>query len=76
MPARVRVLLGKLDVFLMQGVQGTMSSVIGIVARVWSRFFNTLAERNERAVAAWSSSLQYKRRYTNPDDAKEARRMS
>jgi hypothetical protein len=52
-----------------------MSSLISIVTRVWARFFNYLTDRNEQAVAAWGSSLQYKRRYTNPDDAKRARRM-
>jgi len=51
-----------------------MSSIIGVAARVWSRMFRFLTERNEQAVAAWGSSLQYKRRYTNPDDAKRARK--
>ena len=51
-----------------------MSSIIGVAVRVWSRMFQFLNQRNERAVAAWGSSLQYKRRYTNPDDAKRARK--
>jgi hypothetical protein len=56
------------------GVKNTMTHVLGTVARIWSRFFQSLTERNDRAVAAWGSSLQYKRRYTNPDDAKQARK--
>lgn len=42
-------------------------------ARLWARVSDFLSDRNERAVAAWGASLQYKRRYTNPDDAKRAR---
>jgi hypothetical protein len=57
----------------MQGVI-SMSSLFSLISSFWARFFNYLTERNERAVAAWGSSLQYKRRYTNPDDAKRFRR--
>ena len=53
-----------------------MSTMIGIAARLWGRVYRYLTTRNERAVAAWGSSLQYKRRYTNPDDAKRFRKMS
>lgn len=48
-------------------------SVVGSASRVWARLNGFLSERNERAIAAWGSSLQYKRRYTNPDEAKRAR---
>jgi hypothetical protein len=51
-----------------------MSSIIGIAVRTWERVYRYLSERNEQAVDAWGASLQYKRRYTNPDDAKRARR--
>jgi hypothetical protein len=51
-----------------------MSTMIGIAARLWGRFYRFLNDRNDRAVAAWGSSLQYKRRYTNPEDAKRARK--
>ena len=51
-----------------------MSSIIAVVARAWERAFRFITDRNEQAVAAWGSSLQYKRRYTNPDDAKAARK--
>ena len=51
-----------------------MSSMIGVAVRAWERMFRFLTERNQQAVAAWGSSLQYKRRYTNPDDAKRARK--
>ncbi len=30
-------------------------------------------ERAEKEKAAWGSSMEYKRRYTNPDEAKRAR---
>jgi hypothetical protein len=52
-----------------------MSSLVSVAVRVWMRFFKQLTERNDRALAAWGSSLQYKRRYTNPDDAKLSRRQ-
>ena len=51
-----------------------MSSIIAVVARAWDRAFRFLTERNDQAVAAWGLSLQYKRRYTNPEDAKAARK--
>ena len=51
-----------------------MSSIIGVAVRTWGRVFRYITARNDRAVAAWGSSLQYKRRYTNPDDAKAARK--
>lgn len=51
-----------------------MSSIISIAVRGWERFFRYLTDRNERHVAAWGSALQYKRKYTNPDDAKLSRR--
>ncbi len=50
-----------------------MSSLIGVATRAWTRLYRYLTERNEQAVDAWGASLQYKRRYTNPDDAKRAR---
>ena len=52
-----------------------MSTVIGIAVRIWGRFYGYLNQRNDQAVAAWGSSLQYKRRYTNPDDAKRYRKL-
>ena len=51
-----------------------MATIIGVAVRAWSRVVRYITDRNEQAVAAWGSSLQYKRRYTNPDDAKRARR--
>ena len=41
--------------------------------RAWMRFCDFLDERAERHVNAWSMALQYKRRYTNPEDAKAFR---
>lgn len=43
--------------------------------RLWKRLFRFLNAQAEKEVAAWSSSLQYKRRYTNPDTAKRYRRQ-
>ena len=43
-------------------------------ARLWAILFGFLTARNERAVDEWGASLQYKRRYTNPEDAKRFRR--
>ena len=52
-----------------------MSSIVAVAVRVWSRVYRFVTERNEAAVDAWGASLQYKRRYTNPDDAKRARKI-
>ena len=51
----------------------SLTGLMGSDSRLWARVNDFLSDRNERAVAAWGSSLQYKRRYTNPDDAKRAR---
>jgi hypothetical protein len=51
----------------------SIASLLDSATRLWMRMFDVLTAHNERAVAAWGSSLQYKRRYTNPDDAKRAR---
>ena len=51
-----------------------MSSIIGMAVRTWGLVCRYITERNEQAVDAWGASLQYKRRYTNPDDAKRARK--
>lgn len=51
-----------------------MSSIIGFATRFCTRVYQFLYERNERHLALWGSSLQYKRRYTNPDEAKQARK--
>ena len=42
--------------------------------RLWRRFYGYLIDCNQRAVAEWGASLQYRRRYTNPEDAKRYRR--
>jgi hypothetical protein len=48
--------------------------LLSCLTRVWARSYRFLAQRNEKAVAEWSASLQYKRRYTDPEDAKRFRR--
>ena len=37
--------------------------------QAWAKFWSFLDERADQHVAAWGSALQYKRRYTNPEDA-------
>ena len=55
-----------------------MTTMIARIATLpmiaWKRFFDYLETRNQEAVNAWGASLQYKRRYTNPEDAKLCRR--
>jgi hypothetical protein len=51
------------------------AGLIGSAFGVWMRFYRFLNEHNNLQVAAWGSSLQYKRRYTNPDEAKRARQV-
>ena len=43
------------------------------VAELLARLRVYLDERAEKEKAAWGSSMEYKRRYTNPDAAKKAR---
>ena len=43
--------------------------------RLWTRFNDFLTARAERQVDAWGASLQYKRRYTNPEAAKAYRQV-
>ena len=45
-------------------------------ARLWTRFLRFLNTQNDHQVAMWGASLQYKRRYTNPDDAKRCRQAA
>ena len=52
-----------------------MTTVITRVENVWNRFIAFIDALNQREVNAWGASLQYKRRYTNPDMAKLSRRM-
>ena len=56
-------------------MSSAIATIVGPLARVWERMNQFLMVRAEREVAAWGSSLQYKRRYTNPDDAKRARQI-
>lgn len=50
-----------------------LDSFVGSAKRLWAHLNDVLTQRNDRAVAAWGSALQYKRRYTNPDAAIQAR---
>lgn len=54
----------------------TLDTLIGTAKRLWAQLKDALTQRNDRAVAAWGSSLQYKRPYTNPDSAKAARQAN
>ena len=55
-------------------MSNTASTVLKYPSRLWARINAFLCQANERQVAAWGSSLQYKRNYTNPEAAKLARR--
>lgn len=57
----------------MSQATNTSSAILAYPARLWTRLTRYLNARADRHVAAWSSSLQYKRRYTNPDVAKRYR---
>ena len=48
-------------------------STFGHLERLWGRLREALYARADRHVEEWSTSLQYRRRYTNPDEAKLAR---
>ena len=43
------------------------------VAELLERLRVFLDKQAEKEKQAWGSSMEYKRRYTNPDDAKRAR---
>ena len=62
---------------------GSMSrrrQLIERIKRYWaalvSRVDKRLTSAAEKQKTGWGSSLEYKRRYTNPDDAKRARTPS
>ena len=55
-------------------IRQSLICALGSLARFWSRVYGFLIEQNEQAVAQWAASLEYRRRYTNPDDAKRYRR--
>jgi hypothetical protein len=40
---------------------------------LWRRVYGYLLERADRHVAEWAASLERKRRYTHPDEAKRYR---
>lgn len=50
-----------------------MNRLNACAAALRARIDRLIDERAEKAKAAWGSSMEYKRRYTNPDDAKRAR---
>ena len=58
----------------MTKVNAAAPTLITRVSRFWAQFWDHLNERAQRETAAWGSTLQYKRRYTNPDEAKRFRR--
>ena len=50
-------------------LDGVKSGIAGLIARV-RVFLDAQAEKEKQA---WGASMEYKRRYTNPDEAKRAR---
>ena len=53
----------------------TLNAFLSYPARLWARLYRFLDEQAQREVNAWGASLQYKRRYTNPDTAKRYRQV-
>lgn len=51
-----------------------LNTMIEAIKNLWTRLMQNLEMRNQQHVAAWGAELQYKRRYTNPDEAKAYRR--
>jgi predicted transcriptional regulator len=58
----------------MKKVNAAAPTLIARVTRLWARLVNEIDEYAQRHAAAWGATLQYKRRYTNPDEAKRFRR--
>jgi hypothetical protein len=59
----------------MTNMSNPLAVLLRSAAQLWGRLNKFLHARAERELAAWGSSLQYKRRYTNPDAAKAYRRV-
>jgi len=55
-------------------MSSAIATLVSPLARLWERLNQFLMVRAEREVAAWGSSLQYKRRYTNPEAAINSRK--
>ena len=51
-----------------------LNTMIEAIKNFWTRLMQQLEMRNAQHVAAWGAALQYKRRYTNPEEAKAYRR--
>ena len=51
-----------------------LNHLMARVSRLWAQLSNQIDEHAQRHAAAWGATLQYKRRYTNPDEAKRFRR--
>ena len=45
-----------------------------VCAQWWLRFSRHLDERAKKDKEGWGSRMEYKRRYTNPDEAKRNRK--
>ena len=56
-----------------QAMTKTVRALIEVLKERVAHASRFVREQNERQVALWGSSLQYKRRYTNPDTAKAYR---
>lgn len=57
----------------MTDVREWFSSIKARLAGLHARVIKHLDERAERDKAGWGSKMEYKRRYTNPDEAKRNR---
>ncbi|MGZ8230889.1 MAG: hypothetical protein ACXWUS_14725 [Burkholderiales bacterium] len=54
--------------------ESVLASLAARLGRKWQALMETLQRRNDAAVAAWGTSLLYRRRFTNPEDAKRHRK--
>lgn len=53
----------------------SFSSLRTSAVRLWTRVNQILTDRAAHNVDLWGASLQYRRRYTNPDTAKSFRQV-
>ena len=51
----------------------TLTSLLSPLSALGARLMRFLKEQNDRHIALWGASLQHKRRYTHPEQAKRYR---
>lgn len=58
----------------MPDIREWFSSIRARLAGLHARIIDHLDKRAERDKAGWGSKMEYRRRYTNPDEAKRNRK--